>query len=288
MPEMDGMEATQAIRALGGRFLDLPIVALTANIVSGAKEKFLAGGFNDFLTKPIDTDELDAVLLRWIPAAKQHSPDIDYVPKNALESETSLSEIEGVDTAAGIAIVGGSVNRYRELLRMFLRDAKVRFALLDAVPETFDSQSFITAVHALKGGLANIGANALSELAAGLEAAGRDGDLAAINKHLTPFREELAALTVRIDKATTDAQSCVDDSDCEAAAAAQLGEGLAALQTAMETRDIDSMDAALAKLQNLSLPPETNAAIADIAQHVLFGEFKKAAEAVNALIQANQ
>ena len=73
MPEMDGMEAVAAIRALGGRFADLPIVALTANAVSGMKEMFMTNGFDDFLAKPIKTAELDALLQKWIPAGKQQS-----------------------------------------------------------------------------------------------------------------------------------------------------------------------------------------------------------------------
>jgi len=74
---MDGMEATAAIRALGGRFAQLPIVALTANIAAGMKEKFLANGFNDFLGKPMDTAELDALLQQWIPLAKQRSAPME-------------------------------------------------------------------------------------------------------------------------------------------------------------------------------------------------------------------
>ena len=76
MPEMDGMEALAAIRALGGRFSELPIAVLTANIIAGMKEIFLANGFNDFLAKPIAHGELDALLQKWIPAAKrQNVPD---------------------------------------------------------------------------------------------------------------------------------------------------------------------------------------------------------------------
>jgi len=73
MPEMDGMEAVAIIRGLGGRFAELPIVALTANVAAGMRETFLENGFNDFLAKPMETAKLDAVLRRWIPAAKQQS-----------------------------------------------------------------------------------------------------------------------------------------------------------------------------------------------------------------------
>ncbi|MCL2011060.1 MAG: ATP-binding protein [Synergistaceae bacterium] len=74
MPEMDGMETTRRIRALGGEdpyYAGLPIVALTANAVSGTREMFLENGFDDFLSKPIDTIKLNAVLERWIPEEKR-------------------------------------------------------------------------------------------------------------------------------------------------------------------------------------------------------------------------
>ena len=70
MPEMDGMEATQAIRAMDGPTADVPIVALTANAVSGAMERFLVRGFNDFLSKPMDETALADCLLRWLPEEK--------------------------------------------------------------------------------------------------------------------------------------------------------------------------------------------------------------------------
>gem|GEM_PF-3742686 len=73
MPEMDGMEAVAAIRALGGHFLELPIAALTANAVAGTREMFLANGFDDFLAKPIETADLDSLLQKWIPIEKQQS-----------------------------------------------------------------------------------------------------------------------------------------------------------------------------------------------------------------------
>jgi len=78
MPGMDGVETTERIRALGDDdpyFTDLPIVALTANAVTGMREMFLQSGFNDFMSKPIDTVVLNSVLKKWIPADKQLFPE---------------------------------------------------------------------------------------------------------------------------------------------------------------------------------------------------------------------
>ena len=282
MPEMDGMEATAAIRALGGHFTSLPIIALTANVVSGMKEQFLANGFNDFLSKPIDTSDLDALLQTWIPAAKQQSvtADSETVSADAAATETS-PEIAGVDIVAGISRVGGSPGRYRELLRTFLRDAEAGFALLEATSDKADLNSFTTFMHALKSGLTNIGANALSESAAALENAGRNGDLDVARNNLVSFRTQLAALMARIGDATAAASSAGRKSPPEPL----LRDVLTGLKDALDTKDMDRMDIALAKLQNLPLVPKTRAIAADIAQHLLFGDFKKAAESVNALLE---
>jgi len=70
MPEMDGMETTAKIRDMGGKYDLLPIVAFTANAVQGAKEMFLENGFNDFISKPINTQELIRVLESWLPSDK--------------------------------------------------------------------------------------------------------------------------------------------------------------------------------------------------------------------------
>ena len=68
MPDMDGVETSRRIRAMGGRYATIPIIALTANAVKGTKEFLLGEGIDDYLTKPIDTAEMDAILRRWIPA----------------------------------------------------------------------------------------------------------------------------------------------------------------------------------------------------------------------------
>jgi PAS domain S-box-containing protein len=100
MPEMDGIEATAAIRALdGGRFAKLPIVALTANAIAGMREAFLGAGLDDFITKPIDASELNAVLLKWLPPEKL---------AGAVDGADGAAGAEGVDGVEGAeGTVGG-------------------------------------------------------------------------------------------------------------------------------------------------------------------------------------
>ncbi|MDL2288880.1 response regulator [Oscillospiraceae bacterium OttesenSCG-928-F05] len=70
MPGMDGIETTKAIRALGGRYAEVPIIALTANAISGVEQQYLDGSMNDYLSKPMDIRMLNEKLLMWLPAEK--------------------------------------------------------------------------------------------------------------------------------------------------------------------------------------------------------------------------
>jgi CheY-like chemotaxis protein len=201
MPEMDGIEATHAIRAMRAEYCQtMPVIALTANAVSGMREMFLKNGFNDFLPKPIEAAKLDAVLKKWIPAKKHHSvSERDQKnPEPAACPETAFPAIEGVDVAAGIARVGGSRRHYLELLAAFRKDAEAGSALLAQVPDTASLSPFVTLVHGLKSALANIGANDLSQTAALLEKSALRSDMSVIRGNLASFREQLAALTERI------------------------------------------------------------------------------------------
>ncbi|MDR1043566.1 MAG: response regulator [Candidatus Adiutrix sp.] len=75
MPEMDGLETTANIRAMGGAMSEIPIIALTANAMAGVKETLLASGMNDFLSKPIQRDELSDILAKWIPVGLRISTE---------------------------------------------------------------------------------------------------------------------------------------------------------------------------------------------------------------------
>ena len=199
MPEMDGIEATTAIRAWEKESLSkqMPIIALTANAVFGMREMFIEKGFNDFLAKPIDVSKLDEMLAKWIPKEKRKR-GVGSEESEIAKKQSPFPIIPGIDTAKGIAMTGGTEAGYRTVLSLFRADAEERLSLLQTAPGADKLPGFVTQVHALKSASASIGAAQVSAQAAELEAAGKAGDLAFIQENLGNFAESLAELAKNI------------------------------------------------------------------------------------------
>ena len=177
MPEMDGYEATLAIRE-DGRFQDIPIIAMTAHALVSERDKCLAGGMNDYVTKPIYPDLLFGALARWIPppgkrrgqdskaAAAGKAPD---KPRDALPDV-----IDGIDMKAARTMMRGNDAILRKLLGDFKakyldKDAEIRDALAAG-----DIEQAARVAHTLKGVSGNIRANHAYEAVAALDHQLRD------------------------------------------------------------------------------------------------------------------
>jgi CheY-like chemotaxis protein len=282
MPEMDGIEAASAIRSMDEpRCHTLPIVALTANAVSGMKEMFLENGFDDFLSKPIEMDQLDVVLKRWIPENKcQAVPESDEVSSPEELSPQGIPEIAGVNTAAGLARIRGSQRGYLDLLDMLRRDVEAGLPVLEKELDQVSLPAITTLVHALKSALATVGAEGLSLEAACLEKAGREANWLLLRAQLPPFRERLAQLSRHIGERALIAQAgsapIQTDPACK--------EVLLHLREALETKDIKAAYATLAQLQALPLSEEIRGPVAEIADAMLNADFPQAKEAVSNLL----
>jgi len=214
MPEMDGMETTAAIRdwekeqrEKNPAYKQIPIVALTANAVSGMREMFLENDFNDFLAKPIDVSKLDEMLARWVSRDKRERIK-DHGTENseqAAEMQTGGGSgaltIPGVNVEKGVSMSGGDRDFYREILAIFCKDAEKRLPLLQAVPEEDALSDFVIEVHALKSAAANMGAQEVSAEAAQLQAAGEATDWTYIRENLPVFVNHLAELVTNIKTA---------------------------------------------------------------------------------------
>jgi signal transduction histidine kinase/CheY-like chemotaxis protein len=285
MPEMDGIETTAAIRALGGAYGNIPIIALTANAVSGMREMFLEKGFNDYLAKPIETAKLDDILGRWVPREKRIQPD-QPLCREVFSGESTLV-IEGVDTVKGIVLTGGTERAYRKVLSSFYRDALERLPLLERTPDEKTLSGFTTGVHALKSAAATIGAAAVSKAAAELEAAGKTGDLETIGKGLKAFYQDLKNLAERI-------QRVLERDASEETSSAKTGQTQEALtpyrpqftelKAALEKEDIETIDRILVEFENKPFDENTKERLAAISDAVLMFELKEAIKTVDCLL----
>jgi signal transduction histidine kinase/CheY-like chemotaxis protein/HPt (histidine-containing phosphotransfer) domain-containing protein len=216
MPGMDGIEATAQIRALGRRYAELPIIALTANAVSGMKEMFENNGFNGYISKPIEISKLSAVLEKWIPKEKQIAQTKEEVAaaenKQAghIESGTAKNvataasktppeiRIEGVDTAKGLEAMQGNVQIYKRIVGVFHKTGREKINEINDALTASDLRLYTTYVHGLKSALASIGATELSAAALALEMAGREGNRAYIDEHTPQFISGLESLLAAV------------------------------------------------------------------------------------------
>ena len=200
MPGMDGTEAMRRIREqTGGVNRETPFICLTADAVSGARERYLAEGFTDYLTKPIDSRALEQALIKHLPSGKVQVEDADQPIGREAEDGPGDDLFEalraaGVDTKAGMRYSGGDPETYRALLQEFAGSAQERARSLRAYLDAGDLKNYATLAHALKSTSRMIGAAALSETAGRLEAAADAGQTQVIRQTHDDMIARYAAL----------------------------------------------------------------------------------------------
>jgi PAS domain S-box-containing protein len=184
MPVMDGLEATRVLRA-EDRFRDLPIIAMTANAMAADRERCLAAGMNDHLSKPIDPDQLFRVLARW---TKRDTPADDATAATEAERKPNggvpqLPAIDGIDTRSGLARTGGRPEQYMNLLRRFSDRHAENVTEISHAIEVSDNALAQRLAHTLKGVAATMGADGVAAAALRVETGLKNGEKVA---HILP------------------------------------------------------------------------------------------------------
>jgi PAS domain S-box-containing protein len=178
MPVMDGFEATRRIRA-DGRFVDLPVIAMTAAVLEKDREACLAAGMDGHVAKPILADELVTTLLNWLQA--RHVPSggtVRQSPAAPLPGPIALPDpLPGFDLKRVRELTGGNDPLFIELALQFSREFGESSRRLREFLQREDKPAAIALVHTLKGAAGNLGAMDLHHAAAVTEAALKGGEM---------------------------------------------------------------------------------------------------------------
>jgi CheY-like chemotaxis protein len=233
MPELDGYEATRRIRNgefgvgkkigkdsdskseidsteldagrnLKSKIMSLPIIAMTANVMAGDREKCLEAGMNDHVAKPIEPDKLFKTLVQWIPQRESAAPLAGLNSSGHKVAGDSLPDnLEGIDIEEGQRRVGGNRRLYRKLLVEFYQDHRED---VHAIRQALDQDDLETAqriAHTIKGVAGSIGAGDLHREAASLDTAFKEGQqdryselLVRLEDSLAPVMQGLGALSI--------------------------------------------------------------------------------------------
>ncbi len=215
MPDKDGIETISEMKACTDTPNEkTPVICLTANAVSGMREMYIKAGFDDYLTKPIDTDRLESMLLMYLPnelveKADEQARDDDFpIPE-------FLYELADIDVNSGLEHCG-DCRSYISTLKTYLETAKKSADEIEKCWEDSDIKATTTKVHALKSTSRVIGALRLGDFAAKLEKYGASGDEAAMDRELPLLLDDyrkLAEVLAPVSEIDTGVEKVVEKRD---------------------------------------------------------------------------
>ena len=256
MPEIDGVETTHLIRRFHKEYDQIPIIALTANAVSGVRDMFISEGMNDFIAKPIEIKTLVSKLRQWLPKQKVIEGASDLHSDHAALSAKPELSIKGLDTTTALSFLG-SEELFWSVLEEYYHAIPKKIALIKSYEESEEWKHYTVEVHALKSASKQVGAMDLSVKALELENAGNalnsqliHAKTDALLKQYAEYYEILNpyfASKKRASKATASNPPATKQA---------LKEAFAHMVTAMDDLDMDAMESVVKELSTYSFPPE--------------------------------
>ena len=276
MPEMDGIETLHRMKDMPeNKSTDCPIVALTANAITGAKEMYLSEGFDAFLPKPINPEKLEQMIIKLLPrellrfdVEEGDRVEVEEAPaKEAVPSEVDLPMVDGIDWSYGSMHLPG-----QELLMStvsgFYKTLDVEADTLDGFFRQMDSNPDMVSqyrikVHSMKSSANLIGAIMLGGMAKLLENAARDNDIALIHSLHDIFLKEWRSYKEKLKECVPEAG---EEKEKELVQDFTVINGyLEMLKNAMEEFEVDAMDEIMKRLDSFQYSDEIQAMIEKIS-----------------------
>ncbi|UJP00957.1 MAG: ATP-binding protein [Nitrosomonas sp.] len=202
MPEMDGFELTKEIRSQDSAWQHMPIVALTANALKGEREHCLNAGMDDYLSKPVQLDDLRRILEQYLPGDKPAAAAQSVISASA-PATVNTNAAEAVKVTVDVHVLEKLVGDDPEMIQEMLLDFRASAEKIATELHTaYQAGQFATAgslAHKLKSSSRSVGALALGELCAAMEQAGKNNDAAELAVLLPQFDAQLIAVKACLD-----------------------------------------------------------------------------------------
>ena len=259
MPEKDGIETLHEMQSWEDYpNKDTKKVCLTANAISGAREQYLAEGFDDYLTKPIDSAKLEEMLLEYLPKYKLHAPgkEIDEGDDIALDDEPKLPEfleyIGEINTDAGITNCG-SIDGYITALKTYADMIGDHADETERFWQAGDIANATIKIHAMKSTSRIIGAVEIGEFAQSLENAGKAGDAETLGAHIGELLKRCRALGQQLSPLLDKPEEAEDES-LPLISEEELHEAYALIKEANEAFQFENVSEIAESLKGYRIP----------------------------------
>lgn len=263
MPQMDGIETLERMRqADPDGVKKIPVIALTANAVSGARELYLDAGFTEFLSKPVMPDRLERVLADYLPQDKVRIQTFDESRKAAENTadaekieEEELPVVDGIDwNFAGIHFPDQKMllHTLKDFYKMIMYEAEKLENFYEHITEDGQLEEFQIQVHGMKSAAALVGIIPLAGCAKMLEDAARNKDLERICQMTPPFLEEWRDFRQRLSLFAGEEEEEEYKKEDDSELLALMG----MLHGAADSMDLDTMDEIILKLPEYKMPDD--------------------------------
>ena len=202
MPDIDGYEVARTIKAREQEVeTPTPIIALTAHASASDRQKCLAAGMDDYMSKPFDLEELRAIMVKWLTKGEPR-------PEPVVARKRSRNVAQALDPSviAGLRVLDSDGDLLKRVIDIFLRDAPVAIEKLSQAIQSAKAESIQQLAHALKSSSGNMGATRIRELAQRLETMGDNGELANAESDLTELRSAFDTAKVELEELRSEYQ----------------------------------------------------------------------------------
>ncbi|MBQ1509662.1 MAG: response regulator [Selenomonadaceae bacterium] len=256
MPEMDGIETLQAIKKMASNpNLDTPVISLTANAISGARETYIAAGFDDYLTKPVNSSLLENLIMKYLPPEKiltSRAVPMEDEPGHGVSLPEWLGQVSELDTYSGVMHCGSS-DAYLDVLRVFANAIASTSKEIEGYFQAEDWKNYTTKVHALKSTAKIVGASELSSRAKHLEDAGNAGNIDKIRQDHQTLMDLYLSYKEKL-KYLIESKDPEKDANKPMIGEEELAEAYASMKEVAASFDYDSLMFVLQSLQEYRLP----------------------------------